>query len=264
MAGGRRSRGRGRGTLKFGGGWGDNDGMEEIDGTGKLAQNNNNLIDEDLGINQAGGRYTFDLSNPAPGAAAPWAGGIPPVQRLACESASTTANSLNKHMGGGIAGGILRDFYSIGKKQLMNRVGNIKRYSLKGLRGVKKYSLKGLRGVKGYSMKGLKGLKGLRKRILGRGGGKFSLKQITRRFKRNFKGLKNYSMKGLKGLKGLRKRFLGRGGGNGLGVDNVAYYAPTAGYENKPSTWLDSVGAPVQLQIPNDAKAWNPSCLTTK
>jgi hypothetical protein len=41
------------------------------------------------------------------------------------------------------------------------------------------------------------------------------------------------------------------------------YYAPTAGYDNKPSTWVDSVGAPVQLQIPFAARELNPSCLTT-
>jgi hypothetical protein len=41
------------------------------------------------------------------------------------------------------------------------------------------------------------------------------------------------------------------------------YYAPTAGYDNKPSTWVDSVGAPVQLQIPFAARAMNQACLTT-
>ena len=216
-----------RGLPGLSGGGFNNDGTEQINGTGNLA-NNNTLIDEELVANQSGGRYSFDLADPQPGAAAPWAGGIPPVQRIPCESASTTANSLNKHMGGGIAGGIIRDLYSIGKKQLMNRVGNIKRYSIKGLRGVKRYSIKGLRGLKKFPMKGLK-------------------------------GLKRFSMKGLKGL----KKFVGRGGANGLGVDNLAYYAPTAGYDNKPSTWLDSVGAPVQLQIPYEAKSWNPACLKT-
>jgi hypothetical protein len=76
---------------------------------------------------------------------------------------------------------------------------------------------------------------------------------------KGLKGLKTYSLKGLRGL----KTFVGRGGANGLGVDNLAYYAPTAGYDNKPSTWLDSVGAPVQLQIPYEAKSWNPACLKT-
>ncbi len=46
-------------------------------------------------------------------------------------------------------------------------------------------------------------------------------------------------------------------------VDSMYYYAPTAGYDNKPSTWVDSVGAPVQLQIPYAARELNPSCLTT-
>jgi hypothetical protein len=46
-------------------------------------------------------------------------------------------------------------------------------------------------------------------------------------------------------------------------VDSMYYYAPTAGYDNKPSTWVDSVGAPVQLQIPYAAREWNPACLTT-
>jgi hypothetical protein len=57
------------------------------------------------------------------------------------------------------------------------------------------------------------------------------------------------------------------GGGNntvGVGdVDSMYYYAPTAGYDNKPSTWVDSVGAPVQLQIPFAARQMNPSCITT-
>lgn len=39
--------------------------------------------------------------------------------------------------------------------------------------------------------------------------------------------------------------------------------SPTAGYDNKPSTWLDSVGAPVQLQLPYDARIANPACLKT-
>jgi hypothetical protein len=39
--------------------------------------------------------------------------------------------------------------------------------------------------------------------------------------------------------------------------------SPTAGYDNKPSTWTDSVGAPVQLQIPYDARIMNPACLKT-
>lgn len=56
------------------------------------------------------------------------------------------------------------------------------------------------------------------------------------------------------------------GGSNTVGVGNVDsmyYYGPTAGYDNKPSTWVDSVGAPVQLQIPFAARQMNPSCITT-
>jgi hypothetical protein len=49
----------------------------------------------------------------------------------------------------------------------------------------------------------------------------------------------------------------------GAGPDNVAYYAPTAGYGNQPSSWVSSVGAPVQLQVPYDARALNPACLKT-
>ena len=51
--------------------------------------------------------------------------------------------------------------------------------------------------------------------------------------------------------------------GGGLGTDNLAYYAPTAGYDNQPSRWVDSVGAPVLLQKPYDAQAWNPACVKT-
>lgn len=39
--------------------------------------------------------------------------------------------------------------------------------------------------------------------------------------------------------------------------------SPTAGYDNKPSSWLDSVGAPVQLQIPYNARIMNPACIKT-
>lgn len=39
--------------------------------------------------------------------------------------------------------------------------------------------------------------------------------------------------------------------------------SPTAGYDNKPSTWTDSVGAPVQLQIPYNARIMNPACIKT-
>lgn len=39
--------------------------------------------------------------------------------------------------------------------------------------------------------------------------------------------------------------------------------SPTAGYDNKPSSWTDSVGAPVQLQIPYNARIMNPACIST-
>ena len=55
---------------------------------------------------------------------------------------------------------------------------------------------------------------------------------------------------------------LQQNGGVG-GVDSASYIAPTAGYDNKPSTWVDSVGAPVLLQQPFDARAMNPACLKT-
>jgi len=207
------------GRRRVRGGGFNNDGTNQINGTGNLASNNT-LNDDELVANQSGGRYSFDLADPQPGAAAPWAGGIPPVQRIPCESASTTANSLNKHMGGGFG------------------FKNFTRRFKRNLKGLKKY-VPALKNVKRYSMKGLRGLK------------KFPVKGL--------KGLKKYSLKGLRGL----KKFVGRGGANGLGVDNLAYYAPTAGYDNKPSTWLDSVGAPVQLQIPYEAKSWNPACLKT-
>lgn len=46
-------------------------------------------------------------------------------------------------------------------------------------------------------------------------------------------------------------------------VDSMYYYAPTAGYANTASTWKDSVGAPVQIQVPYAARAMNQACLTT-
>ncbi len=39
--------------------------------------------------------------------------------------------------------------------------------------------------------------------------------------------------------------------------------SPTAGYSNSPSTWRDSVGAPVELQIPYNARIMNPACIKT-
>lgn len=109
-----------------------------------------------------GGRYGFDLTNPVPGAAAPWAGGIPPVQRIPCEA--SVSNPLNA----------------------------------------------------GPSL-----------------------------------------------LKGGRRKSRKQYGGAGLGSDTLAYYAPTAGYENLASRFTDSVGAPILLQKPYDAQSWNPACIKT-
>lgn len=47
------------------------------------------------------------------------------------------------------------------------------------------------------------------------------------------------------------------------GVDSAAYYAPTAGYGNTPSTWVSSTGTPSMLQTPYAAGAMNPACLKT-
>lgn len=61
-------------------------------------------------------------------------------------------------------------------------------------------------------------------------------------------------------------RAFGQSGGYsplGQAAVSEAYVAPTAGYDNKPSTWTDSVGAPVQLQIPYNARMMNPACLKT-
>ena len=44
-------------------------------------------------------------------------------------------------------------------------------------------------------------------------------------------------------------------------VDSPFYTAPTAGFANTVSTWKDSVGGPVQLQMPYDAKIMNPACV---
>lgn len=46
-------------------------------------------------------------------------------------------------------------------------------------------------------------------------------------------------------------------------VDSMYYYGPTAGYANTSSTWKDSVGAPVQIQVPFAARSMNQACLTT-
>jgi hypothetical protein len=47
------------------------------------------------------------------------------------------------------------------------------------------------------------------------------------------------------------------------GANDASYIAPTAGYSNGPSTFVDSVGAPVLLQQPYDARIMNPACLKT-
>ena len=128
-----------------------------------------------------GGRYGFDLANPVPGAAAPWAGGIPPVQRIACEG--STPNPLNP--------GPHTPSTAPPAPSGNSFLGSL--------------------------------LSGGRRR-------------------------RNRS----------RRQY-----GGGLGTDNLAYYAPTAGYDNQPSRWVDSVGAPVLLQKPYDAQAWNPACVKT-
>jgi hypothetical protein len=47
------------------------------------------------------------------------------------------------------------------------------------------------------------------------------------------------------------------------GIDSAAYYAPTAGYGNTPSTWVSSTGTPSMLQTPYAAGAMTPACLKT-
>ena len=257
-----------------GGGYNEN----EINGTGALANTADDeelVVNEELVANQSGGRYSFDLAEPLPGSAAPWAGGIPTVQRIPCEGA--VHNPLNKQMGGFS----LRNVYGI-KKRFSRNLKGLKKFtpSLAGLKKLTKSLKKRFTGKGGkFSMRnvyklrnsltkklrnGYKGAKkfgkGLKKRFTGKGG-KFSMRNVynlrnslTKKLRNGYKGAKKFG-------KGLKKRFTGRGGG--LGTDSAAYYAPTAGYDNKPSSWLNSVGAPVQLQIPYEARSWNPACLTT-
>jgi hypothetical protein len=59
---------------------------------------------------------------------------------------------------------------------------------------------------------------------------------------------------------GSRKRMYKHKGG---GADTVAYYAPTAGYGNQPSSWTASTGAPVLIQTPYNAGSMNQACLKT-
>jgi hypothetical protein len=83
----------------------------------------------------------------------------------------------------------------------------------------------------------------------------------------------NYYLKGGRRGKKSRKTRKGRkqrGGAQlapatyGVGnVDSMYYYAPTAGYANTASTWKDSVGAPVQIQVPFAAREMNQACLST-
>jgi hypothetical protein len=87
----------------------------------------------------------------------------------------------------------------------------------------------------------------------------------------------NYYLKGgrrgkksRKGTRKGRKQRGQRGGAQlapatyGVGnVDSMYYYAPTAGYANTASTWKDSVGAPVQIQVPFAARSMNQACLST-
>jgi hypothetical protein len=241
-----------------GGGYNEN----EINGTGALA---NTLEDEELVANQSGGRYSFDLAEPLPGSAAPWAGGIPTVQRIPCEGA--VHNPLNKQMGGFS----LRNVYGI-KKRFSRNLKGLKKFtpSLAGLKKLTKsfrgkFSMRNVYKVRNSLTKklrnGYKGAKKFGKGLKKRFRGKFSMRNVyklrnslTKKLRNGYKGAKKFG-------KGLKKRFTGRGGG--LGTDSAAYYAPTAGFDNKPSSWLNSVGAPVQLQIPYEAKAWNPACLKT-
>ena len=239
----------------------------QVNGTGALA-NNKTLMDEELVANQSGGRYSFDLADPLPGSAAPWAGGIPTVQRIPCEAA--VHNPLNKQMGGFS----MRNVYGM-KKRFSRNLKGLKKFtpSLAGLKKLTKNLKKRFTGRGGkFSMRNVyklrnsvakkfkNGYKGLKKRFTGKGG-KFSMRNVyklrnsvTKKFRNSYRNVKKFG-------KGLKKRFTGRGGG--LGTDSAAYYAPTAGFDNKPSSWLNSVGAPVQLQIPYEAKAWNPACLKT-
>ena len=161
-------------------------------------QTTQDMMDEQIVTPQAGGRYTFDLASPVPGAAAPWAGGIPPVQRIACEGSTPNPLNMGPHTPSTAPPAPSgTDFFT--KGGVMSGAG-----------------------------------------------------------RRNRKNRKN------------RRNTRRRQYGGGLGTDNLAYYAPTAGYANVPSLgsgaperFVDSVGAPVLLQKPYDAQAWNPACVKT-
>jgi len=47
------------------------------------------------------------------------------------------------------------------------------------------------------------------------------------------------------------------------GIDSAYYTAPTAGYGNRASDYVDSVGGPVLTQQPYDARIANPACNKT-
>ena len=47
------------------------------------------------------------------------------------------------------------------------------------------------------------------------------------------------------------------------GIDSAFYTAPTAGYGNRASDYVDSVGGPVLTQQPYDARIANPACTKT-
>jgi hypothetical protein len=63
------------------------------------------------------------------------------------------------------------------------------------------------------------------------------------------------------------KNPLNQAGGGSGGLQNAAdmgvYEAPTARYTHSPSQWTDSVGAPVLLNVPLDAKMWSRACTQT-
>ena len=55
----------------------------------------------------------------------------------------------------------------------------------------------------------------------------------------------------------------GGSGGLASAADMGVYEAPTARYTTSPSQWTDSVGAPVLLNVPLDAKMWSRACTQT-
>ena len=63
------------------------------------------------------------------------------------------------------------------------------------------------------------------------------------------------------------KNPLNQAGGGSGGLHNASdmgvYEAPTARYTHSPSQWTSSVGAPVLLNVPMDAKLWSKACTQT-